>query len=182
MQALGSWMLWLILGLTSLQLTNAKPVTVDLALYYPATTASHVDDAYIVQLHANHTLEAHFEHIGLSTSLRIRERNFASLGIINAYAAQLNDTQVHDLIRRDPGVKYVRHQTMVVPPSYNITDDVQLYEAPKRRINRRWNMVPSAEELPYAVPMTSKRYNGPAPVKDFAVNTLTSLQYCLDSS
>lgn len=144
----------------------------NLAPYFPATESFHIEDAYIVQLYPNHTLEAHFTHIGIQPSSFAPKGNFGLLTAINAYAARLDQAQIHNLIRADPGVKYVRHQYRFAPIVHNVTDAVPVEAPAKReRLSRRWDLVTSPNELPYPFSMTSKPKLFVTPPWDTAVST-----------
>lgn len=58
-------------------------------------------------LHERHTINDHFNQIGVNLSETIP--NFAPISAINGYRARLDNHTVHNLVRLDPGVKLVEH-------------------------------------------------------------------------
>jgi subtilisin family serine protease len=79
-------------------------------LNHPDDAADLIPNHYIVHFHANHTLADHYANTGVNVS------EVASLFVhwplFNSYHFKLdqdNQTLVHDLIRRDPGVEWMSH-------------------------------------------------------------------------
>ncbi|PVH93138.1 hypothetical protein DM02DRAFT_249177 [Periconia macrospinosa] len=67
-----------------------------------------IKDQYAVKLHDHHTLQAHFKHIGVNLS----ESNLGRFEYhegLNFYVVRIDERTMHELIRYDPGVKYVQH-------------------------------------------------------------------------
>jgi hypothetical protein len=95
-----------------------------------------VDDSYIVALHRNHTLEAHFDFIGLNLSETAS--SFIPLKTIKSYIAVLDNHTVHGLIRHDPGVRYVEHDAWHQIPEPEIHGPSYNYTAPQAELSRRW--------------------------------------------
>jgi hypothetical protein len=90
-----------------LQRTNPAP-------YYRHSNESLlVADEYGVVLVENYTLDAHFEFI--EVNLEQNASIFARISVINAYRAKIDSYTVHNLIRYDPGVLYVQHDTFFEP-------------------------------------------------------------------
>ncbi|KAF2112642.1 peptidase S8/S53 domain-containing protein [Lophiotrema nucula] len=94
----------------------------------------------MVKLHEHHTLEAHFEHIGINLSA-------TNLGLfeyhktLHFYSVRIDEVTVHELIRHDPGVKFVEHDS--VPTWDDNWQDGMVKPAPpfkKRssRLAKRW--------------------------------------------
>ncbi|KAF5963534.1 subtilisin-like protease III [Fusarium bulbicola] len=76
----------------------------------PSNKNSIVPHSYIVSLHDNHTIEDHYANIGVNISDVASD--FKYLAPLNIYYFQLeaqNLTLIHELIRRDPGIKRVGH-------------------------------------------------------------------------
>jgi hypothetical protein len=144
----------------------------NLAPYHPPTSPSHIKDRYIVRLRPNHTLEAHFTRVGLDLSAALPCGSFGYMHAINSYHAQLDDAQVHNLIRTDPDVRYVRHDVRASLIKENSSDTYPMEESANNELFRRWQLVTSNEKQPYYVPMTTKHYTGEVPPTDFAVSSL----------
>ncbi|KAG4280523.1 hypothetical protein FPRO06_11856 [Fusarium proliferatum] len=90
----------------------------------PSNKTSIIPHSYIVRLHDNHTIEDHYVNIGVSISDVASEFNY--LAPLNLYYFQLeaqNSTLIHELIRRDPGIKRVGHdyygETEIDPIHHN---------------------------------------------------------------
>jgi hypothetical protein len=96
-----------------------------------------VDNSYIVALHRNHTFEAHFDFIGLNLSETAS--SFIPIEIVNSYIAVLDNHTVHDLIRHDPGVRYVEHDAWHHTPEPEIHAPSYNYTPPQAIISRRWS-------------------------------------------
>lgn len=79
-------------------------------------TATPVQDSYIVLFHTNHSLLHHYENIGVNISEEAL--GFSHFVHLNGYRAVLkNATTLHELVRRDPGVRLVEHDTThTLPP------------------------------------------------------------------
>lgn len=68
-----------------------------------------IEGEYVVHFHEGHDLDKHFAHIGKSLG------DGEGLHIHNwlpGYRATLDDHTVHELVRRDPGVKLGMHPTL----------------------------------------------------------------------
>lgn len=68
-------------------------------------------DQYIVRLHDDHTLDNHFEHIGMDLSNGTDV--FHSLEVLHSYRATLTEEFVHNIIRYDPGVHSVTRGSFI---------------------------------------------------------------------
>ena len=80
------------------------------APYYRAyDEKDHIADEYGVFLAKNYTIEEHFDFIGVN--LEQNATTFARMSVLNAYRAKIDSHTVHNLIRYDPGVRYVQHDT-----------------------------------------------------------------------
>jgi hypothetical protein len=119
-----------------------------------------VDNSYIVALYPNHTLEAHFDFIHLNLSQTAS--SFIPLPITNSYIAVLDNHTVHDLVRHDPGVRYIEHDCwleITAPeehgPSYN-------YTAPQVGLSRRWSET-RVSAAPWYVSMLTVAKKLPSP-------------------
>jgi hypothetical protein len=76
----------------------------------PANKTSIIPLRFIVALHDNHTIEDHYANIGVHIHEVASE--LTHLEELNIYYFQLateNSTLIHELIRRDPGVKRIGH-------------------------------------------------------------------------
>ncbi|KAL9111316.1 MAG: hypothetical protein Q9227_004193 [Pyrenula ochraceoflavens] len=71
-----------------------------------------VPNEYIVILHQNHTLQAHFSQVGINLS---NTSGFMEIEIIHGYLAHLEDATVQSLIRFDPGVILVEQNSHFRP-------------------------------------------------------------------
>jgi hypothetical protein len=70
-----------------------------------------VPDEFVVKLRDGHTLEDHFENIGLNIS-KVAQM-FSPMELINSYRCRIDSNIMHDLIRHDPGVQHVEHNHSV---------------------------------------------------------------------
>jgi len=66
------------------------------------------DDFYYMQLYGNHTLEAHFQAIGVDFSQNASSQ-FLDMTSIGGYAAKLDSHILHHHVRFDRGVEYLLH-------------------------------------------------------------------------
>ncbi|KAI9709480.1 MAG: Suppressor of the cold-sensitive snRNP biogenesis mutant brr1-1 [Bogoriella megaspora] len=76
-----------------------------LAPYYARAGSNFVPNDYIVVLSDNDTVDDHFRRIG--TNISAVAAGFYSYRLVPAYRASLNESMIHDLIRKDPGVEFV---------------------------------------------------------------------------
>lgn len=75
------------------------------APYLRSKPAKLIENQYLVALYDGHTIDDHFEAIGLNLSQYASL--FYRLDSLNAYQARLDSHTVHQLIRHDPGVEFV---------------------------------------------------------------------------
>jgi hypothetical protein len=97
------------------------------------------DNLYIVRLQEGHTLEAHFETIGVDLSQNATL--FYPMTTLNSYHARLDPYIVHELVRHDPGVVSVLHDYYDDGRPRAIDgeefEDI-IKEEPKPSLMRRW--------------------------------------------
>jgi hypothetical protein len=114
-------------------------------------------------LHEGHTLEVHFERIGmdLSNSSDI----FAPIETINGYRARLNEHTVHNLVRYDPGVKLVEHDSFIEPIVASETGEA-VKEMPPSKLGlfKRWAKTTKPHFLFYHPVMISAGEKLPLPI------------------
>lgn len=79
------------------------------APYYISGQAKLVDDQYLVFLRDGHSIKDHFNAVGFDLSKN--SSKFYRLDALNAYQARLDSYTVHEMIRHDPGVKFVDHDS-----------------------------------------------------------------------
>jgi hypothetical protein len=65
----------------------------------------HIDDVYVVRLQEGHTLDAHFDNIGVDLSRTATM--FYPMRALNSYHARIDNHTIHELVRYDPGVESV---------------------------------------------------------------------------
>jgi cerevisin len=78
-------------------------------------------DEYIVELHPHHTLEDHFQNIGMDLSKKQGTDLFYPLETIHSYRARLTEDFVHNIIRFDPGVHSVERGASIQHDTSNLT-------------------------------------------------------------
>ncbi|KAM0547808.1 hypothetical protein ACHAPJ_010270 [Fusarium lateritium] len=112
----------------------------------PPNKTSLIPHSYLVTLHKNHTIEDHYANIGVNISDVALE--FTHMAPLNLYQFQLegeNSTLIHELIRRDPGVKRVGHDYFGEPqidPIIHHPDDSHHADRPvddAPTIGKRWD-------------------------------------------
>lgn len=112
------------------------------APYHRPERSNLLEDRYIVAFHDGHSLEDHFEAIGLDLS-KISPM-FYRLDALNAYQAQLDGYTVHELVRLDPGVKFVDHDSYMAEFDHGEThedltpEEMNLNPTPAKGAIRRW--------------------------------------------
>ncbi|PSN68270.1 subtilisin-like protein [Corynespora cassiicola Philippines] len=113
-----------------------------------------VDDEYIVRLEKNYKMAQHYEFVG--RNLSETEPMFHPLGTINGYFIRTDRETMHDLVRRDPGVKNVEHNRRLSDTDYEKTPETHVsgVEQTKRweveeQLNTPWwiRMCQSSEKL-----------------------------------
>jgi len=103
-----------------------------------------IKDEYVVVLHKNYTLQDHFDFIG--TNLETSRYVFHKISSINGYRARLEETTLHDIIRHDPGVLFVEHDTKL-EPIQEVSSGKEFLPPPNTtaseasRLSRRWDKV-----------------------------------------
>ncbi|KAL9113703.1 MAG: hypothetical protein Q9227_002148 [Pyrenula ochraceoflavens] len=83
-----------------------------IAPYRRPEGAKLVADEYIVILKDDYTLKEHLNYIGVDLTTF---DSFNELGAINGYHARLDDHTIHNLIRTDPDVAHVEHESLIRP-------------------------------------------------------------------
>ena len=104
-------LLWTAIG-------EAAPTSSDSLASYHVPTGGSTEDIegyHTVGFHAGHTLEDHFDAIGINLSdLGPDECEFfQAINSLPGYRGRFNDTMIHDYIRRDPGVEWVEQEVWV---------------------------------------------------------------------
>lgn len=94
--------------------SSMKPRRAEPVPYYFDPEENLVDDEYIVMLQKGETLDTHFERIG--KNLSDTDNTFFHLHVLNGYVAHLDQDTVHNLVRYDPGVKFVEHNRYIPEP------------------------------------------------------------------
>jgi hypothetical protein len=69
-----------------------------------------VEQDYMVKLHDHHTLDAHFEHIGVNLSAK-NLGFFEYHEILHLYGVRVDEATIHDLVRSDPCAVLVPDQS-----------------------------------------------------------------------
>lgn len=122
-----------------------KPVQAE---YDIGDSDSHIPDEYFVHLHANHTIESHFQFIG--KDLASEAEKFHPIKYINAYTVRLDSYTIHNLIRSDPGVKLVEHNhALEREESVRDPESVQ-HTGFFSRLVRRWSRTDTYARWNYA--------------------------------
>ncbi len=107
----------------------------------PTTTL--VDDSYIVMFDDDHNLPDNYTNTGVNISAAAE--SFSWFRHLNGYRAVIrNTTLVHDLVRRDPGVLFVQHNSL-----HTINSTIQATPADfdfpqpedRSRLGKRWRWV-----------------------------------------
>ncbi|KAF4622765.1 hypothetical protein G7Y89_g14260 [Cudoniella acicularis] len=104
------------------------------APYHKLDDAILLKDQYIVQFQDGYTLEEHFETIGIDLSKNAT--SFYPIEVLNGYQAELDYHTIHELIRYDPGVRSVEHDSC-----HEIEDAINHDQEPNKmesEIRRRW--------------------------------------------
>jgi hypothetical protein len=105
--------------------------------FQPIDPAHRIDDEYGVLLQDNHTLNDHFNFIGMN--LEQTAPMFHWIRSINGYRAKLDRDTVHNLIRHDPGVLSVEEDTTIEPITYaNKGEEFHDSSLRKTRLTRRY--------------------------------------------
>lgn len=92
---------------------NSQPC----AYHLPNTTwEPAIEDEYIVKLHDHYSITDHFDFLGLNLSESTAA--FYYMQHFHGYTISVDKHTMHDLIRYDPGIKYVSQNTKV-DPSYH---------------------------------------------------------------
>ncbi|KAL9080856.1 MAG: hypothetical protein Q9157_000460 [Trypethelium eluteriae] len=86
-----------------------------------------VPEQYIVRLFENYTLAQHFAHCGANLSQL--SLDFEEISLLRSYRAQLDKYTVDHMIRTDPGVEYVEHDTYVIQPTETMNASNNLFTA-----------------------------------------------------
>jgi hypothetical protein len=118
-----------------------------------------VQDSYLVSLHKNHSIEAHFNHIGQNLS---ETDTFMAYKNFNAYSITANASIIHDLIRYDPGVAYVQHNHYVDMPVERISTPPL-----ESKILRRWKQITDPLAIWWLAMLAAGRKLA-SPVPDFS--------------
>lgn len=112
------------------------------APYFFEDDGNSVPDTYMIKLHAEHTIEAHFEFIGRNLTQTVE--NFAYLELINAYRITVDHDILHNRIRYDPGVQRVTHDRYYFPepePEPEVENPGPPPESYISRLSKRWTPV-----------------------------------------
>lgn len=138
------------------------------APYHRSQVANLVEDQYLVALHDGHTIDDHFKAIGLDLSQNASL--FYRLDALNAYQARLDPRIVHQLVRLDPGVEFVDHDSYMgdfdevetgepfLPEADISTSTTGLVRTWVASIKPAWywnHMISAGEKLPTPVPKKS---------------------------
>ncbi|KAF2717002.1 subtilisin-like protein [Polychaeton citri CBS 116435] len=120
-----------------------------------------IRDQYIVHFHPEHSLELHKAHVGHDISLK---KGFKHLSWLPGYQAIMDNHTFHELVRRDPGVKFVENNLQFQV----LADDEYVEEGPdvdnsNDPLHRRYEsfVLPNA---PYNLQMVGASGALPTPV------------------
>ncbi|KAL9108784.1 MAG: hypothetical protein Q9227_006441 [Pyrenula ochraceoflavens] len=98
-----------------------------------------VPDEYIVKLRVGHTFDAHFFRIGLNLSETAQA--FHAIKPLNAYHVRLDQKIIHELVRADPDVKYVEHDSVIeVPASIGAKEERETHFVDRNELSPRWTV------------------------------------------
>ncbi|KAK7756068.1 hypothetical protein SLS62_002011 [Diatrype stigma] len=125
------------------------------ALYHvPAgSSMTLVEDSYIVMFADDHSLRDHYINTGVNVSAEAE--SFSWFRHLNGYRAVIkNTTLVHELVRKDPGVLFVEHNSL---HTSNVTFDAKpagidfprTVERP--RIGKRWEWQQRPEDMNWKI-------------------------------
>lgn len=105
-----------------------------LAPFHEVANATLADSWYIVGLRSYYNLDSHLEYIGKHRSADIS--TISPINAINGYSARFSSQLLHDVIRHDPGVKYIQQDYYLEEGPMSL----EVMEPPGTisRILRRW--------------------------------------------
>ncbi|KAL9088191.1 MAG: hypothetical protein Q9165_006318 [Trypethelium subeluteriae] len=112
-----------------------------------------VPDSYIVKFKDNYTIEHHLDYVGVDISSMGNE--YAYLDIIPGYHIKVNQSVIHDLIRKDPGVEWVEQTTFASLPQAPPANLNRTF--PSSELSRRWD---TAQQSGVPLPLAQQSSNG----------------------
>ncbi|KAF2231438.1 subtilisin-like protein [Viridothelium virens] len=92
-----------------------------------------IDDNYFVRLKPGYTFDQHWTKIGMNLSQT--DPDFVDLSNMNGYAAKIDNSTLHDVIRHDPGVANVEHDHWV---QANFDTDHGFTKGSVKQRGKRW--------------------------------------------
>ena len=124
---------------------------------YQSNSSELVPNSYIVKLKDGHTLQAHFQFIGANISFT--GHDYSKLDILPGYSIDTNKSVIDNLVRRDPGVEWVEHNSYIYPehlPPSN-AEDIRNVSSPQPRKTKRWSMAEQVQ-APLKLAMQSRAH------------------------
>ena len=134
------------------------------AQLYGIDAKDRIPNEYVVRLYPNHTHENHDQAIARKASDFPSFRRF-SFG----YRAKLNDEELHELVQRDPGVRWVENDqhAYLVEPVKEYTSEPGPRSAPVDQLSKRNYAHFQELYAPYGLQMLAAGGKiSPLPVKD----------------
>lgn len=129
------------------------------------------ENEYIVRLRDGHTIDSHFARIGRDLS---RDAHmFWPIDTLNGYRARLDDYTLHELVRYDPGVESVEHDSYGEPIlEHEQGQTVPIPDAQPTKLSRRWAQTVHTGYHWWSVMISAgKKLDAPLPPKGDYVRT-----------